>query len=569
MSDSIEKKDSNSSKRASVGKGEIHNILSNRVTNHVTTNLDALAVADDKKAERLLKEAQANLELVAETGYSPELRRNFSIVSLLGIGFGITNSWFGILGSLVAGISSGGPMMIIYGIIIVAVFSVFIGVTLSELSSAYPNAAAQIYWAQKLAPPKYARACAYFTGILLAAGSTFTTASVNMTSATAIVGMYMLHHPEKTIERWQVFIVYEAITVLLVFFNIYEKPLPMISSTTLYTSLFSFVVITIVVLSMHDDDFQSPHFVFVEFNNGTGWSSSAIAFIVGLINPNWSFSCLDAATHIAEESLSPATDIPKAILGTVAIGFITSFTYSIAMFFSIKNLDEILSSNTGVPILDIYYQATNSKAAAVGLEFLILLTSLGCSIGCSTWASRIIYSFARDNGLPLSKVWAKVDSRTGNVVNAHLLSNFWVMVIGCIYLGSSTAYNSILISCVTFLLLSYLIPTVFLVFKRNKIRHGPFWLNGFGLVCNIGLIVWAIFAFVFYNFPNVMPVTGSNMNYSSGVFGVCLIFSVADWTLRGRHQYTSLEEREKVKDELALQVSNQITNIQSIVSNRH
>ena len=69
-----------------------------------------------------MKEAQANLELVAETGYSPELRRNFSIVSLLGIGFGITNSWFGILGSLVAGISSGGPMMIIYGIIIVAVF---------------------------------------------------------------------------------------------------------------------------------------------------------------------------------------------------------------------------------------------------------------------------------------------------------------------------------------------------------------------------------------------------------------------------------------------------------------
>ena len=44
---------------------------------------------------------------------------------------------------------------------------------------------------------------------------------------------------------------------------------------------------------------------------------------------------MDAATHIAEESLSPATDIPKAILGTVAIGFITSFTYSIAMF-SIK-----------------------------------------------------------------------------------------------------------------------------------------------------------------------------------------------------------------------------------------
>ena len=122
--------------------------MSNRLHYQATTNLDALAAADDKQAARLLKEAQANLELAAETGYTPELRRNFSIVSLLGIGFGITNSWFGISGSLVAGISSGGPMMIIYGIIIVAFFSTFIGVTLSELASAYPNAAAQIYWAQ-------------------------------------------------------------------------------------------------------------------------------------------------------------------------------------------------------------------------------------------------------------------------------------------------------------------------------------------------------------------------------------------------------------------------------------
>ena len=53
-------------------------------------------------------------------------------------------------------------MMIIYGIIIVAVFSVFIGVTLSELSSAYPNAAAQIYWAQKLAPKVCSCLCLFY-----------------------------------------------------------------------------------------------------------------------------------------------------------------------------------------------------------------------------------------------------------------------------------------------------------------------------------------------------------------------------------------------------------------------
>ena len=65
-----------------------------------------------------------------------------------------------------------------------------------------------------------------------------------------------------------------------------------------------------------------------------------------------------------------------------------------------------------------------------------------------------------------------------------------------------------------------------------------------------------------------MPVTGSNINYSSVVFGVCAIGAVCDWIFRGRKEYVSLEDREKLKDELALQVSNQITNIQSIVSNR-
>ncbi|EER34261.1 choline transport protein [Candida tropicalis MYA-3404] len=568
MTESLEKKESTFQPTTSIAKGEIHNILSNRLHYQATTNLDALAAADDKQAARLLKEAQANLELAAETGYTPELRRNFSIVSLLGIGFGITNSWFGISGSLVAGISSGGPMMIIYGIIIVAFFSTFIGVTLSELASAYPNAAAQIYWAQKLAPPKYSRISAYFTGILSSAGSIFTTASVNITIATIILGMYVLHHPEHVIQRWQVFIVYEIITFFLYLFNIYEKPLPWISKAALFVSLLSFVIIIIAVPSMHKGDFQSAHFVFVEFSNGTGWSSSGIAFIVGLINPNWSFSCLDAATHIAEESLTPEMDIPKAILGTVAIGLVTSLTYSIAMFFSIKNLDDIYNSTTGVPIMDIFYQATESKAAAIGLEFLILLTACLCSIQCSVWASRIVWSFSRDNGLPLSKLWAKVDSRTGNLVNAHTMATFWVAVIGCIYLGSTTAFNSILVSCVTFLLLSYLIPTAFLVFKRNEIKHGPFWLHGFGLISNIGLICWAIFAFVFYNFPAVMPVTGSNMNYSSVVFGVCAIGAVCDWIFRGRKEYVSLEDREKLKDELASQVSNQITNIQSIVSNR-
>lgn len=537
----------------SLGVGEVSQYLSNP--------------PNDVEAKKLLTEAQKNLELAAETGYTPELRRGFSTLSLLGVGFGLTNSWFGISASLITGIQSGGPMLIVYGIIIVACISTTIAITLSELTSAYPSAAGQYYWTQKLAPPKYAAFASYMCGAFAWAGSVFTSASVTISIATSIVGMYALAHPGFVVETWHVFVTYEIANAALVLFNIWEKPLPRISQAALYTSLTSFAVITIVILAKSSGDFQPAHFVFKDFENGTGWLSAGIAFIVGLINPNWSFSCLDAATHLAEETLTPETDIPKAIIGTVIIGFVTSFTYSVAMFFSIKNLDDILASTTGVPILDIFYQVLNNRAGAIVLEVLILLTAIGCNIASHTWQARLCWSFARDEGLPGSRYWNKVNKKTGVPVNAHLMSCAWCAVIGCIYMGSTTAYNAMVIGCIIFLLLSYSVPVIFLLIKgRDNIRHGPFWLGKIGLFCNCVVLFWTAFTTIFYSFPAVMPVTAGNMNYVSVVIAVFAIYCVVYWFARAKGKFKTPEIRAKEIEGLTTQLSNQIDHLEVILS---
>lgn len=84
------------------------------------------------------------------------MRRNFSNLSLAMIGFSLTNSWLGISSSLVTGIQSGGPILIVYGILIVASVSVCIAVTLGEMASAMPSAGGQYVWARVLAPKRYA-----------------------------------------------------------------------------------------------------------------------------------------------------------------------------------------------------------------------------------------------------------------------------------------------------------------------------------------------------------------------------------------------------------------------------
>lgn len=133
---------------------------------------------------------------LAEMGYSQDMKRNFSILSLLGVGFSLTNSWFGISASLITGINSGGPVLTIYGIPWIAFISACIGVSLSELASALPNAGGQYFWANELAPRKYANFASYLTGWFAWAGSIFTSASVALGLGQAVVGCWQLSHPD-------------------------------------------------------------------------------------------------------------------------------------------------------------------------------------------------------------------------------------------------------------------------------------------------------------------------------------------------------------------------------------
>lgn len=459
-----------------------------------------------------------------------ELKRTFSVWSVLGIGFGLTNSWFGISASLVTGIQSGGPLMIVYGIIIISLISYCIGITLSELSSAIPSAGGQYVWTRVLAPRKYSSFLAYICGSLAWAGSLFTSASMALSIALTIMGFWNLMHPTHVTKTWQLFVIYQLVNVFLVIFNCYGKYLPYIADWALYTSLFSYVVITIVVLVCARGNYASAEFVFTDFQNNTGWSSAGIAFIVGLINPNWSFSCLDSASHLAEEVFEAEKVIPIAILGTVTIGMVTSLTYSIAMFYSITDLDSIINAGTGMPILDIYYQALNNKAGAICLGTLILFTAIGCTISSHTWQARLCWSFSRDNGLPFSKYLSVIDPNLGVPLNAHLFSSFLVAILGCLYLASSTAFNSMVVGCITFLLLSYLVPTACLLWVgRDNLKHGPFWLGKLGLFANIMTIFWAIFALVFFSLPSYMPVTAGTMNYVSAVYGVYFVWALGYW----------------------------------------
>ena len=149
---------------------------------------------DDNGAD--LKGFDSDALKLAEMGYTQDMKRNFSVWSVLGVGFSLTNSWFGISAALVTGINSGGPVLIVYGIILIALISTCVAISLSELASALPNAGGQYFWANELASRRYANFASYLTGWFAWAGSIFTSASVALAVGSALVGCYQLAHPD-------------------------------------------------------------------------------------------------------------------------------------------------------------------------------------------------------------------------------------------------------------------------------------------------------------------------------------------------------------------------------------
>lgn len=402
------------------------------------------ALTNDDTMEGQISDVDA--KKLAEMGYAQDMRRKFSVWSVLGVGFSLTNSWWGVSAAMITGINSGGPVLLIYGTILLFCVSIGVATSLSELVSAFPNAAGQSFWARELAPKRWSNVASYVTGWFAWAGSIFASASVALSVSAAGVGCYQLSHPDFVIQPWHVFVGYQLVNLFTFFFNCFGKTLPYLATASLYTTLTSFAVILITVPAKAPSH-ETAKFVFATFLNNTGWTSNGVAFIVGLINVNWGFSCLDTAVHMAEEIQQPERMIPIAICGTVGIGFVTSWFFIISMMFSLNNFDAIAATYTGVPILELFYQALQSRAGAIVLEVLVMLTGLGCLLACHTWQSRLCWSFSRDRGIPGHQWWSKVNTKLDVPFNAHLMSCALVAILGCLYLGSYTAFNRSVIDC--------------------------------------------------------------------------------------------------------------------------
>lgn len=471
----------------------------------------------------------------------------FNMLSALGIAYSITNSPLGILLALGSQMYFGGAPAYFYGFIIMALVGACVAVSLGELTSMYPHSGGQYHWVVRLCPSSSRRLLSYITAILAWASAVATGASACLACTQIILGMVRLEHPSYADHEkpWMVFLTYQAVNLALLPVNCFEKSLPYFSRFALMIAISGTLVIFVSVLAASPTK-QSAAFFFTDFHNLSGWPTST-AFWIGINLANWNFSCLDAATHLVDEVPNPRRDIPKTLLLTVLIGFLAGVPILMAMYFSIQSVDDALNGVSGIFSMEIFYQAfSGNKAAALGLEALVLTPGLCSIIGIHTWQSRLAWALSRDRGFPFYKYLSSVaPAPLGAPVWAHVWSCLWTAICGCVYLASYTAFSSLVSAGIVLQYLTYSTAIILLLRKgRSNVPHGPFWYPRLGLLCNIVVVLWTIAATVLYCLPYFRPVTASSMNYVSVILVVVIIYALGYWLLVGKKHYTVPQDYE-------------------------
>lgn len=126
-----------------------------------------------------------------------------------------------------------------------------------------------------------------------------------------------------------------------------------------------------------------------------------------------------------------------------------------------------------------------------------------------------------------------------NPFNAILCCGGITTLLGCIYLGSTTAFNAFVGSFVVLSSTSYLAAILpHLLSRRSNIPPGPFWMKGItGFIMNGLACAYIVVFIVIFCFPYYLPATALTMNYASLITGGLTIF-VAAWYLVGCRGYT-------------------------------
>ncbi|KAH9479261.1 putative amino-acid permease C15C4.04c [Psilocybe cubensis] len=475
---------------------------------------------------------------LAELGYRSEFRREFSRLETVCFAFSIMGVIASVSSTLSFGIFNGGHVGMVFGWLIPSCFVMFVALSMAELASSMPTSAGLYYFSAKLAPPKYAPLASWITGWANVTGQVTLVCGIDFTCAQMITTAIAVNSDGAIILS-------SGATFGILLAILFSHGIVCSSATSVLARLNLFYVLVnvgtsiaaiVALLVLSDGKRASTSDAFTLFENNSGWNNGW-AFMLAFTAPMWTLTGYDSAAHISEETANAAKAAPLAIIvsviGTASLGWLLL----IATSFAVPSVSDILTTDLPLPMGQVFLNVLG-KRGMLTIWSLIIVVQYVTGAAQAVDASRVVFAFARDNALPGSRLWKRMNKYTQTPVNA-----VW-FVIGvaalCGVLGfSETALTSLAGSSVIGLYTSYAAPIFLRITSgRNKLIPGPFSLGKWATPIGAVAVSWVTFVVLMLFFPPHQVTSAQDMNYSVVIIMGVFIFASLSWVISARKWFT-------------------------------
>ncbi len=422
------------------------------------------------------KDHHEDLKVLHGMGYAQELSRSMSKFSNFAISFSIICILSGGINSFAQAIGSVGGAGAGIGWITGCIVSGMFALSMAQIASAFPTAGGLYHWGSILGN----RFWGWLTAWLNLLGLITVLGAINIGTAYFFTGTFGSYFGFAGTD-WQIVGFVAAITIIQAIFNHVG-----IKVTTFLTDISGWIIFATTAVLVVACLYYAPAidisrlWTFKNYSGEAGGNvfpqsdNMAYLFLLSLLLPVYTITGYDASAHTSEETKNAAHSVPRGIVSSVFWSSIVGWIMISAIMLAIPDMDAAAAQGWGV------FFGTMDAVLPAGLKaviyLFILIAQFLCGLATVTSASRMLFAFSRDGGMPVgSKALATVSRTYRTPVNAiwtaTALCILYVVLALTIKVGETSIYVVVVNSTLVFLFLSFTIPLVAGMFAYG----GPKW----------------------------------------------------------------------------------------------
>ena len=470
-------------------------------------------------------------------GYAQELFRTMGGFSNFAISFSIISILTGAVILYDYGLAWAGKAAVTLGWPLITIFVVAIAASMAEIASAYPTAGGLYYWASRMKNKNWG----WWTAWLNLIGQFAIVAGINYAAAGFINATIVDRLAGGTFNTYQLIpgvlngqlITMGVLMLIQLVMNI--AGINLVALLNQVSVWWHIVIVAIVagVLFVAGKPDQSglPLFAIQPLDTAGSWSNDFFdfhlvygpaigypviaAFFFSLLQANWTYTGYDASAHVAEETIGARVSSAWGVFLSVAVSAVVGYIFLMALTLHTPNLATLFPASLddaasysqyyfggGVAVISIlvynlgeFFGDLVSAAIAIAMAF--------CGLSSVAAAGRMLFAFARDDGLPAAGWLKKVSHRYRTPANAltAIVIVSWLFTVAAFIVGTGTAIVIVTAVSTIFLYAAYGVVIYLGATTDGWLEHRVWSLGRWSKPIAWLAVIWVLVLMVLFSFP--------------------------------------------------------------------